>query len=274
MTTISREILIDEHVNQGKTRAQIAEKFGCSSRTISRLLNKYAIKGCRYRGIYTKNDIFFNAPNNNNCYWAGFIAADGCISIRKGSNPTLIINLAEKDRDLLVKFSQVTEYTGEISETRHVDGMKTHIGARLSIYNARFWFADLTKHWNITTNKSLTLKPPNITDKYLKLQYIIGLIDGDGYIGISKNKLYFSLLGTAELLEWVSETFNEFESYPKMNVFRKDKKSNCFTIQCNHLRAYKLLKSLQQIQTPYRLARKWDKIAEYENAKQLFPLLS
>lgn len=267
MIKISQQDLVREHVVNGYTRAQIAEKLGCSPRTISRLFNKYKITGSRYKGIYTKNNNFFNVPSVTNSYWAGFIAADGCITTPTRSNPMLIINLASRDEILLSEFMQVTKYNGTITETVHINKKtkKIHQGRRLSIYNAKQWTNDLNNNWRITSKKSLTLQPPKIVDTNLQLQYIIGLIDGDGYIGISNNKLYFSLLGTKELLEWVSLILNQLETYTPMVVSAKDKKSKVFKIQCNHLRAYKLLSQLQTIQTPFRLERKWNKIKEYEN---------
>lgn len=53
--------------------------------------------------LHTTNKIkhnteFFKEPNTLNSYWAGFIAADGCIQQYKDNRqPTLAINLKSSD---------------------------------------------------------------------------------------------------------------------------------------------------------------------------------
>ena len=51
--------------------------------------------------IYNKNHDFFTVPNKLNSYWAGFIAADGCVT----GKHILAIKLSEKDKEHLQKIA-------------------------------------------------------------------------------------------------------------------------------------------------------------------------
>ena len=60
----------------------------------------------KQRRKYNVNDCFFETPNIVNCYYAGFIAADGCIRKYKGKfveTYSLSFGLSIKDKDFLTK---------------------------------------------------------------------------------------------------------------------------------------------------------------------------
>src|ERR1035437_6230433 len=65
------------------------------------------------RRIYGVNDNYFNAPSNENCYWAGFIAADGNIHSKK--KRLLRLKLQEKDKNHLEKYIKCLNFSGHIS---------------------------------------------------------------------------------------------------------------------------------------------------------------
>jgi hypothetical protein len=159
---------------------------------------------------YTFNENYFDGPNISNCYWAGFIAADGCIS---GRSCTLNIEISEKDKNLIEQFIKQTEFTGRIyyrgpRESYHKNNKKSYISKpTISIHiNSSRWKEMLLKYWNIHNKKTLTLQPPNITKKDLCCSYIIGLIDGDGYIRRSDKSV--GILGTYNLLSWINKVVN------------------------------------------------------------------
>ena len=267
--SFSKDILEQLYVVEKLSTEQIAQKLNCGSTHILNLLTKYNIPRRQYNYLYTKNDEFFAEPSYNNCYWAGFIAADGCIANPPTRQPYLVIGLQRQDECLLEAFKNRCEYTGPITQ-KEQNGQGKYINSIsyssfLSIRNCPKILKDLKDHFNIVSQKSLILKPPSLKDINLQLQFIIGLIDGDGHIGFNGKNMKFELIGTKSLLEWVSQILFTLEDakYKPMTVYSK-KLEKCFYINCSHQRAYKLLKKLEAIPTPYRLARKWDKIKEYE----------
>src|ERR1700686_2382153 len=102
---ITQEIMIDE-CNNSKSFSQIAEKYGISRKTVSKYCKKYNIKpSLPKRRKYFVNDIFFHTATEKSFYWAGFIAADGCI-VKDHSDVgnALVIELSKKDQTLLETF--------------------------------------------------------------------------------------------------------------------------------------------------------------------------
>lgn len=267
---ISKEQLEKLYLEQKYTIAKIAKDFNFSETHVNNLIQKYKIETRKYSYLYSQNDEFFTTPNIQNCYWAGFIAADGCIGNCR-NKLFLAINLKNTDECLLKEMANQTDFTGKITQGKHKGYGKysenTYYYSSLQIRNCQNWVESLNKNWNITEKKSLTLLPPNISDLDLQLSYIIGLIDGDGHIGTINNKMVFELVGTKEIIEWSSNILHNLEDktmYSPLTINKK-KNGNCYYINCSWNRAFNLLKHLEQIPAPYRLARKWDKIKEYES---------
>lgn len=147
------------------------------------------------------------------CYWAGFIAADGCL-IHYGPNCgkgySLAIDLQQKDYNHLLQFKDFCKYTGELQKTRK-KGNSTTQSIRINI--GLDWVEDLKNNFNITPKKTQTLQPPSIEDEYLKWCYIIGFIDGDGTIHYnekSNSKLQLKVVGASfEFIEWLQKEFSK-----------------------------------------------------------------
>lgn len=222
---------------------------------------------------YNKNEFYFSVLTLENCYWAGYIAADGCIR----HNPDkLQLVCSEKDNILLEKFKNSIKYTGPIRKViRYKNTAKykkqEYLESHLSI-NSKQIIKDLKYNFNITERKSLTLKPPNITDFEQQLAYIIGYIDGDGSICLCKAKsskdlqINLSILGTYELLNWIYIILNNIEN-KKYKTLKLCKQNNIFRLRYVAIRAFKILKVLQKINIPFKLQRKWDKINQIEKIK-------
>lgn len=150
----------------------------------------------------TFNNNFFTTNSAESFYWAGFIAADGCVTIKKDKykdreyrQKVLRINLANKDYKHLEKFSDAIDYSGRI--------LSTHNGmASLVVLRSDKIFDDLEK-FNIVPCKSLIYTFPQwvIKDKNIN-HFMRGYFDGDGCFGkrmLKKEKypqIIFSLCGT------------------------------------------------------------------------------
>lgn len=194
---------------------------------------------------------FFAKPTPLNSYWAGFIAADGCV---RGNR--LEIGLAAKDADHLARFASDTGYTGSLR----------HAGGRCTIQICcRSYVDDLARNFNVTPRKSLTLAPPNIKTGAEVRAFITGVIDGDGSITENRYGKYIrqriTIYGTAEMLEWIRYHFDQW-SPPGAR-----QPSNVRRVRGNRLHAYSITagravavgSALREVDVP-RLARKWDRL--------------
>lgn len=212
---------------------------------------------------YTYNSSIFSIINPYNSYWAGFIAADGCVYYSKKSNnnyAVLKLNLSIKDKNILTNFINFSNYTGKYTEYIKTDKKKA---VRIHIENPIEWILNLNKYWNITSRKSLTLRPPNLTKREDILSYIIGYIDGDGCFHKDYNKyLRLQIIGTKEVLTWINNQFNNIGSIYKKHVNTnkntyilyfggKNVKNICIELN-THIKKYNLIV----------LERKWNKTQE------------
>lgn len=200
-----------------------------------------------YKNLFVKStsvdEEYFKTPNIRNSYYAGLIASDGYIH-----NVRDILALYLTDKILIENFKQEILYTGTMSERKRNIG-KTVYG--VSICN-NIIVNDLINTWNITRKKTFTLAPPTLSEE-LSLSYIVGLIDGDGWLCVSKNGiLEIGCCGSYEIISWMSNILNT----------RMFKKGNIFTTSASNKKARQICKMLYDINTPMKLSRKWDKVKE------------
>ena len=229
---------------------------------------------------YSYNYDFFSVPNTTNSYYAGLIASDGSVST---TTHVLRISLKENDSYILQQFINDINYTGELKFFNDTPGANSVIKdkttetptALLALSGAGKIITDLEHNYNIVPNKTLILQPPKSLDLVDKLAFIVGLIDGDGSIShaVTKRKrvndyhgIGCSIAGTFALLTWVKEVFDVLcPNVGRTNAeVLKMKNTNIWIYRAGGNRAYHILKELQKVNTPTRLARKWNKIAEYE----------
>lgn len=208
--------------------------------------------------IYKRNENFFNKNNLTlkSCYWAGFIAADGCINTGKNSN-ILSIKISNKDYNLLESFLIDTECDNKILKCKGQDQ------SRLVITSEQ-WIKDLKEVFNIGPKKSMIYKHPNLIDEELIKAFIIGYIDGDGSICfIGKDKyLKLSASGTSEFLEWMMFYFNKWVEPTKAKKSISYNKNGTYNV-CEYVvygkRALSIINLLKQIPIQ-KLERKWNKV--------------
>lgn len=270
---IEKDKLTDLYLNQNLSAYDIANLFNVGSTTIYRYLNKYKIpirskNECQQKYFYNKD--FFKKPTLENCYIAGLIASDGNIHKLSKDSYVFTIGFNEEDKILLEEFKNHVNFTGPIKTYPcYCKSNKIKRNTSKCVINniKDNWLIDLYKWWNITEDKSLTLKPPNITNLNLCLAYIIGYIDGDGSISLRKilNRkpfLEFSIAGTYSNLSWIEDKIFQLES--NYNNKKLEQHKNIYCLRYNQIRAYKILSKLNNIPVPFKLSRKWNKIQEYE----------
>lgn len=220
------------------------------------------------------NEKFFSSLSLASSYWAGFIAADGCVRYTEKGYPTLSIGLQASDLPHLERFkSDCGAYNTNIGvytiNYLKQDGTYAKV-ARMQLSGVYSIVQDLFTIYNITPRKSFSLLPPNITTKENILAYIAGLIDGDGTIRVANvnaksnsNTLRIELCGASEaLLSWVASQMDFY--YPLSSSLASIEKSKVKgdqvkkTYSLTGSRASLLTLDVKKLQLPL-LQRKWEK---------------
>lgn len=202
-----------------------------------------------------RRDDFFSIPNLLNSYWAGFIAADGCI----GDKPrvSLRIGVHQKDRSHIQSFVDAVEYRGKVS----VDKKKVF---HVCIGGTHQWSADLWINFNIGPRKTFTLEPPSITG-INALSFSVGYIDGDGcwstdVAGRNSRRLILVVVGTHPLLRWLTTIWREAGA--QIGVPNITFRRNVWRLALHGTKAEEVARILLPLNTP-KLDRKW-RVARHE----------
>lgn len=284
--TIEEENKLKELVSSGKySYAKLTEFFpnrsaaslNCHSRQYLNIYNLYK------QHKYTHDTEFFKIPNIHNSYVAGFLAADGCIRISKKQSPVLVLSLATKDENQLIYIKNLMKYSGVIYKTirdKSLDKLVTGGGkmSTLQISVSEDYIKYLSDNFGVIPQKTYRLQPPMLSFEN-KLAYLIGLIDGDGFINIVKNRPEIQIgfiSSSVEAVKWIKEFIDNMNlpSLKKKEIkIAKRYESNSFTIRYQGGRAIALIKLVQSFKNKHNLQvlnRKWDnditnnRIKEYE----------
>lgn len=165
---------------------------------------------------YSLNHNFFSELTEKSMYWAGFLAADGNVAKDK---PRITLALKSSDIDHIEKFKTDLNFAGPIKNFSIKDNrenFKTGLYHKSQIrFTSKQIANNLQSNFNITPNKSKTLKFPNhIKDHPLINHFIRGLIDGDGGIyyrfvqGRNENVCNVFLCGTEDIVKSVQNILN------------------------------------------------------------------
>lgn len=153
----------------GLTRAKIAEQFGVPD---WKLKKHIAINGWGIKRPTLGNEAAFDEYSEYSCYWAGFIAADGCVDSKSRVRVMLKyddINHLEKLKDYLKSTHAISINTDKYNRCSF-EATSSHLCDMLDL------------NFNIVPNKTHKLKfPSHIPNKYL-VHYLRGYFDGDGSI--------------------------------------------------------------------------------------------
>lgn len=245
------------------TNTNNKHKFGIIPNPIGKAPFTY-----RKKRINNINDLYFHKPSIQNCYYAGFFAADGCIS---KNNKTCTITLADKDKLWLEDFKKNINFDGDIR-----CGVMKNIYCYSTIsFTSQQIVNDLKQNFNIIPVKSLILQHPNVTNENLIDAFICGYIDGDGSISLYKCKktqdnLRISVIGTYDMCQWIQKRFNQIIGKHAGSILKRD---NIFIYSISNKQARIVFEHYYNIDVP-KLERKWkQEIHEYcANYKKRPPL--
>lgn len=205
------------------------------------------------RRTYSLNENAFGRLTLESCYWAGYIAADGCIKYSKyNTRGILSFHINKRDKIQLELLKLFIGANNPIYQ--YVDD-----SIELSIRQINKMALDLKAKYNITERKSLTLKPPHLSGN-MALAFIVGYLDGDGCITSCHGKRAISFRGTKAMLSWIQKAFDKLyisDHYCSAKpVFSHGYWS--YTVAGN--RAEIIGKLLRNILVP-KMKRKWSKLS-------------
>lgn len=234
--------------NDGKTLEQIRNYLitngvaHITERNISKILRAH---GVTMRTKQTWNIKYhcdpscFDVYTPESCYWAGLLAADGCVFQRKDQNSRGMILSLTNDKPSIEGLRKFLKYDGSISCRRN--NLNT-----LNIVSSEL-FDILGKRFNIVPRKTLIYTPPANMPHSLRKYFIIGYIDGDGcitYATTNTGRKQFCLMitGTYEMCSWVREYFG---SNVKLHQRHPERGVNNYTLSISgNVQLEKLLTSL------------------------------
>lgn len=201
---IDRQKLIELYL-QNKSSRKCAEFFNVSRTTIIKLLHELNI--CNVPIKYTVDETLFNQNTEQSFYWAGFLAADGCIHQKRQA---ISIGLSEKDKEHLEKYKLALNATYPIHKylvknSNRNPAWNDCFKSEISIRSQKLITG--LERFNVGPRKTHTLIFPDWLKNHILVNHFMrGYFDGDGsfYLAVSKGKitkqLFFSLRGTTEFL--------------------------------------------------------------------------
>lgn len=203
------------------------------------------------RNKYNSNNMSFLKPTKVSSYYAGLLAADGCIKRSGNSTYRYVIDFGSTDLCLVEGFKKYIE-SNKLIYSKVSSGYK---------YGSIFYYFILEnpyilqnlKYWCLYPQKSTCEQIPDIlrnNTNCLK-QWFVGLIDGDGSIFMSKNTLGMTILSSKDVVDFA------YDFIPIKGIKNKHKNTDLYELTWYN---YKAVDVYNWLSPEICLARKWDKI--------------
>jgi hypothetical protein len=219
---------------------------------------------------WTYNKDFFHTPNYINCFYAGWLAADGNLSkITESKSQYCHLRWACHSTDLpmVELFKKSIEYTGNIrvwTKDKTNNKYQTNCGEHcvICLNGIEQMENDLKINFGITPNKTYHLPPPILDKLELKLAYIVGYINGDGCIHSNERNLSIGFTSSSiNILNWLKNLIDSFDlpmnRAGRSTNINKMGHANCYGLVYNGTRAIYLYWLLKRVPVPI-LERKWN----------------
>jgi intein-encoded DNA endonuclease-like protein len=174
----------------------LSKKYNLHRGKIQRILKRNNIHLRRtspWKNRY-KTD-FFKSFNKESCYWAGFIAADGCI---RSNRATTHIKLQIKDKIHLESFKSNILFEGNIMDK---------ISYCTIDINGKWFIEDLLNNFEISSRKTFNVKISDKIPEELLHHFIRGYFDGDGCVTWTTTITINFTSGSQTLLNQIQEIF-------------------------------------------------------------------
>ncbi len=191
----------------------------------------------------------FDTYTKESCYWAGFLAADGCIDV----NNTIRIELAGKDKEHVTLFKEFCKSDHTISHNELKDSYK--VG-----FSSKYMKDSLFFNFSLTVDKTHNLIYPLLEETWQYAAYLRGFFDGDGCFSQFFNnrpKASFRVFLTNGSLQYLENLLGHLRSLSIIKGGSIQKKaSNCWHIQLGIQDSTSFLNWIYSIEGP-KLTRKY-----------------
>ena len=184
----------------GEPCPSIAASLGVSTQAIRGLLIRRGVKRRNRSQAATRHALNHDAFNHFSYkmeYWCGFIAADGTLVVRNESAPELALVLSARDRMQIIKFRKFLGSTHAITDFTPKDAYSVHDVCRFAVRSSQI----------VSRLQVLGVKKGPLASRLVRSRdFWRGVVDGDGWVGISQGAPRLELVGEYWLL-------NEFVQY-------------------------------------------------------------
>lgn len=231
---------------------RLAKIFNCNKKAIFRALEEIEVclpnLGRFKKKIYCDEKFFINICPVS-AYWAGFIAADGCLSDREKG---VTIRLNKRDTGHLRKFITAIKTNAKISF------VKSNNSAGISVYSKAL-FESLVR-LGITPNKSLTIFSVKCPLR-LQSHFIRGVFEGDGWISGKKvTHIQLGIAGNKPFLQHIQNTLMRNCDISKTKLYPLSHTGRAYKLQYTGQQIFKILDFLYKDSSDQiRLDRKYQK---------------
>lgn len=219
------ETLVKEYAS-GKDTYELAKQFELDPKTVWHHINN-SEHPVRPRGTTVNkraNLEFFSKKNisHESMYWLGFIFGDGNILDKR-----LSIGLASKDKEHLEKFKTDLDMDSKLLEKESLSPCFEKTGTVCHSSTTRLHGEGLIQDlvtFGIKENKSYVGGSPLSVPREYQNSFLLGLIDADGWIGLSKGKYCVGHCGHYDLVHYVQKCFQEhleidLNIHPRQNIW-------------------------------------------------------
>lgn len=220
---IPRSTLERLYCDEGLSQRQIAERLGCGRETVRRRMKEYDIEVRRPPRILVPEEVL-REWSPELAYVVGLVATDGCL--KKGSNR---VSFPSTDYELIENYQQCLG----VSLRVYTDPDTGYLPLYRVILNDPAYRAFLEEvGLTPAKTKDRTLGPFRIPDEYFR-DFLRGVIDGDGSIGVCTDRRYpnsrWIRVGLTSVcrsfLVWIRDTVTRLAAvegtiYPKGTGFR------------------------------------------------------
>ncbi len=261
-------LIVNDYMS-GLTIKELKEKYyqHVSWGTLKKVLNLNNVVLKRSKPIFNRN--FFTELTPVSAYWAGFMYADGSVTIR-GTGATLKLSCSGKDTEHIKKFVSDINLNREVKTTTKdvIDGKvagmpckaKVLTVCRIGSLHCKEFIYDLPKY-GIIPRKTYNFKEPEIPDLMLP-HFIRGVIDGDGCITIAKHNSRIIINGHKEFILWLESKLSKIGYSGKYLIYHKLTKNGYELSEIVFASIKSVLELAEKLlyQSYPNLERKWSKI--------------
>ena len=240
--------------NDGYGTMELAKRYNIHRSTVQSALKRNGI-ALRKRTPSHYDVHFFDEYNENSCYWAGFIAADGYV---RSDRAAVTIHLSSVDYEHLLKLAKLTNYEGNVKFNQN----------ECYITFAGKWFQEsLDKNFNIRPNKTFDVVISDKIPKDMVKHFIRGYFDGDGSVTHTDSYLRINFTsGSETMLEQIMTFIYNNDILVRNKTGMPPIHRYVINYSCNV--AYKILDILYGCSSELaRLDRKYQLYLNYKNRK-------